>query len=275
MPLFPKDSPIKVDAELEKRILSSNSTSEIIALMHDEMLQQGLVRPDGYDPLGNNWTTMHEVVQPVVSANTPLAKSIIVDGVKHVIEGATEAELVAAELALMRSLFSKPITNEQPRGQDGKFVAAREEDDTDDVIVNPADQVSADVVRRALEAQGIDVNALKDFTAAKQDEKDIASWTTAGTQFRERHPEWLGGTENQKVIQDLIAENDLIGTEDRLAALEAVYKHAIKNNMLKEPAENVAARKISAATTPEELREALGRPAVTDYRATGRGFFGR
>jgi len=116
-------SAIKVTPELEAAIAKATSTSEIISLMHQSAIEQGLVESTGMLERDRADWFLH---RPVQAASTPAAKgvarTVVIDGVKHVLEAADEAGLVKAETELYRAALAKTPTTEQTRDASGRFV---------------------------------------------------------------------------------------------------------------------------------------------------------
>jgi hypothetical protein len=260
-------SAIKVPAgsDLEKAIANASSVSEIQSLLHEAARAQKLIEPDPFDTDGKNWFGYRPVEHPAV-ANAPHVKVLRINGVAHTIQADTEEALVAAELAKMRELFGGQPTPEQQTRRDsqGRFVAQPTQAELEAEVarvaaIDPAAAPETEIVRKALEAQGIDINALKEFSVTKQNERFTQSWTDAAVAFGKSHPDWVGGEENKNILAQILTENKLTEAEDKAAALEAAYNFAVENKMLVEPADQVEARQIAEAQTPDQLAEVLRR----------------
>jgi hypothetical protein len=254
---------IKVTPSLEQEISEATSTSAIHEILHRAAVSQHLIEPDPLDRDGKDYFNYKPVQPGTAAAANGFAKVLIVDGIKHVVEGATEAELASNELALMRSLFGgNNGATEQTRNSAGQFVSQADiEAEAARVAAanaDPAARIEADLVARALAAQGIDMDTLKEYSLTKQGEKFQQSWADATETFRANHPDWMGGLDNQNLFAKLLSENNLVDAEDKAAALEAVYNYAVENKMLIEPAEKTLERKISEARTVEEIQAAIG-----------------
>jgi hypothetical protein len=273
------DSAIKVPAgsELERAIASASSIVEIQNLLHEAAAAQGLIQRDPLDRDGTDWFSHHVVQQPVPQG---FAKTIVVNGQKVILQSETEDGLVAEELKVMRAVYGKTdaVTTEQQRDSQGRFVAqsTQEQIEAEAARVaaaanDPAAAAEAEIVRKALEAQGIDPAALREFSAAREGERIQTSWAQAVEAFRENHPEWKGGSVNQALFARLLDENNLADAADKVAALEAVYNHAVENNLLVENPELTALDAIGKAQTYEELKSAVCYKDPT----TGSGIWGR
>ena len=258
MSFFPKDSAIQVTPSLEVQISKAVSAQEIQALLHQAAQDQKLIEPDPFDRSGTDWFSMRPV-EPVTAAKG-LTKTLVVDGQTHIIAGGNEAELISAELQLMRTLFAGNASTTQARRSDGKFVSQSdiEAEAERGANIDPAAAALAPSVTAALEAAGIDVNALREFTAAKRGERIQTSWQQATSAFKENHPDWIGGDANKELFARLLDENNLVDAPDKVAALEAVYNHAVENHLLVENPETTARDNIAKAQTYEELKEAVG-----------------
>ena len=112
-------SAIKMTPELEAKIATAPDNQAIKTLMHEAAIAQGLIQKDPYDSDGRNYFGYTPVEAPIPQG---FAKTVIINGQKHFLEGATEDALQHAELELMRSLFSKPADNSQQRDSAGRLV---------------------------------------------------------------------------------------------------------------------------------------------------------
>jgi hypothetical protein len=271
-------SAIKVipGSELERAIASADSVAAIQELLHQAAVDQHLIERDPLDRDGTDWFNHRIVDRPEPRS---FAKTIVVNGQKVILQSETEDGLVAEELKVMRAVYGKTdAAAEQQRDSQGRFVAqpTPEEVEAEAIrlsSIDPAAAAMAPSVTAALEAAGIDVNALKEFTAAKQGERIQTSWAQAGEAFRNSSAgaSWPGGEANKNILGQIIEDNNLLDAEDKVAALEAAYQFAIENNLLVEPAEEKRARAISEATSYDELKAAVG------YKdpSLGSGIFGR
>jgi hypothetical protein len=248
---FAKDSAIKVTRSLEAQISRAASTSEIQQILWAEAQKQKLIEPDAFDTLGTNHYAFHEVAPGSVTAAKGFAKTLVVDGQKIILEAATEEGLVQAELAKMRELFAAPaatMQEEQPRNERGQFITH-----------NPEAVALAPTVAAALEAQGISVDDLREFSANKQNEAFQQSWAEAAETFRANHPDWIGGEANQNLFARLLGENpELMDAEDKVASLNAVYAYALEKNLLFENPELTTRAAINQAQSYDELKNAVG-----------------
>jgi hypothetical protein len=270
MPLITNETAaIKLTPAQEAEVAKLPSTSAIITYMRERSVEQGLVTKDDFDRTGDDYFSYHPIDTP---QPTGMVKAVVIDGVKHIIEGKTEDELVSNELALMRQLFAQPATGtEQQRDSQGRFVSQPTQAELEAeaarvaaLNVDPAAAALAPSLTAALQAAGIDVSALRDFTETKRAEAYTQSWTDAATAFGEAHPEFPRSEENKTILGRFISENNLLDAEDKLAALKAAYNFAVENKRFVETTEAKQARaaaeqarQINEAQTPEELQTLL------------------
>lgn len=86
---------------------------------------------------------------------------------------------------------------------------------------------------QALEAElGLPVSELAEVAQRISGEKFTQSWADAAEQFRANHPDWIDGEQNKDLLGNIIAENQWVDAEDKLAAMEAAYKYAVENDLL-------------------------------------------
>jgi hypothetical protein len=271
MAFFPKDSAIQVPAgsDLEKAIASASSVSEIQTLLHEAARAQKLIEPDPFDRDGQDWFSHHAVETPQPKG---FAKTVTLDGKKHILQSDTEDGLVQEEIRLMRDLFAGRQAETQQRDSAGRFIAqppTQEEMDAEAarvaaLNVDPAAAALAPSVTAALQAAGIDVAALRELTQTKQNEAYINAWAGAATAFGEAHPEYPASEANKNILARFISENNLLDAEDKEGALEAAYTFAVENQKLVETTEAKQARAaeeqdraINEAKTPEDLQQLL------------------
>src|SRR6476646_10456125 len=123
------ESAIRATKSLEDQISAAGSQAEIQQILREAAVEQKLVVPDIYDP---------NVLIPTEAAVQPrnFAKTVTINGQKHVIEGSTETELAQTENALYRKLFAQPAAaarTEPTRDADtGRFRSAADQTVSDD-----------------------------------------------------------------------------------------------------------------------------------------------
>jgi hypothetical protein len=285
--LSPENSAIRVTKSLEEQIAEAGSQAEVQQILRQAALDQRLVTPDIYDP---------GVLLPTEPGTAPrgYARAIVIDGVKHVVEAATELELEKAVGDLYRAALTLPAATERTepaRDPQGRFTAEPTPEEKAEGELQAAHQaelrlqmirgeitpeeflVNSGAMDRALEARGIDPEALQEVSATKV----AQSWAAATQEFLVHHPDWQGGAANKDLLAQLLLENDLTNHPDKLAALEAVYDHAVENNLLIPNPEVEMHQQIGEATSPSELRAILQPPErqARVQEGLGNGLFGR
>jgi hypothetical protein len=255
-------SKITTDAEFERTIANA-SFEEIKSLMAARAIQQGLVKRDQYDP---------NVLIPTEPGTAPqkFARAVTINGMKHIIESDSELGLEKAVGDLFRAELqpAASATQQTEVARDDRVRFTSEQGRLDEAeLVRQSDlelrwkrgEISSDVyltesgaLDRALQAQGIDPNALREVSGKKFEQ----SWADATELFKARHPDWIGGNENRDLIGQILVDNRLVDSEDKLAALESAYNHARDNNLLE--TETLETR-IAGAGSVEQIREVLGR----------------
>ena len=278
MSFSPKDSAIRVTQSLEERIAAATSQSEIQQILRTAALDQKLVVPDAFD---------HNILLPVEStASTRFEKTVEVGGVEKTFSGSSELEVERAVNAYMREIFSESSTTqqEQPRGNDGRF---QSQDDAQLEAVRKSELelqfkrgdidtatylAQSGAIDEYLEAQGVDMNALRETTGKRFEQ----SWATATEEFLRSAAgaDWVGGEENKEMIGRLIQENGLTGSpsaETLAAAWAAMKEHGL--TVTNESAE--AETSMGAAQSREELQSALERFRRAHGATGSSGVFGR
>ena len=276
-------SAIKTDRSIEEAISKATSQAEVQQILRDAAVNQGVVRPDIYDP---------NVLLEVAPGTVPrgYAKTVIVNGLKHILEGSTEAELLQAENALYRAAVQPATTQqtEQPRDTStGRFTSSAEPIVSDEQkaalqLQFQLGQISASeyieksgAVSEYLEKAGIPVEELKAQVQEKQSERVTQSWQSATQEFLNSPAGnwWPGGEINMEKIGKVLIEME---AEDEPSAenLRRAAEYLRDSNQLVEPPEVAernraleAARIIGEVTDPYTLREML-QPGTS-------GLFGR
>jgi hypothetical protein len=261
----PEDSAIKVTPEI-KKALETASTEQIKEIMARAAVDQGLVRRDIFSP---------DVLIPTPLASAApkqIAKTVTVDGVKHIIEGATEMELAQNETTLYRKLFAQPTvaaqTEEQPRNERGQFVSAEDAATKAELELafKRGDISTSDYLQRSgavadyLAKEGVSIDALKATVDQNQAASYEKSWQQATAEFLS-HSDWPGLESNRARLGATILELGLVDSPS-VESLQRAYDHMKKNNLLVENPQTVQAQKIANAKTVAELQ------AVVGYRGT-------
>jgi hypothetical protein len=284
MSFTPDNAAIRTTPEMEAHLKTLVSAGEIEAYLHAEAEKQGLVQKDACNP---------SVLIPTALANNAprkLAKVITINGTKHIIEGADEAEVAANEAALYRHIFAPKNTTQQDqqREANGRFTS-------------PADKQAqeAEAVRLAKVEQDYRAGILstddyllqsgaidRALTARQQQEQSYAqSWAQSVEQFL-ASSDWPGGKENMKILGQILAENNLTDAEDKVAALQTAYKHAVENKLLVKTSEQqrleseaALREKLKNVNDPAQLRAITLQHYGADPNSAGwernSGMFGR
>lgn len=275
----------------EQHIASGISSEEIKEFLHNIAVENGEFRRDIYSP---------DVLIPVQQTPTPqetkVTKTLVINGQRYTLEGNSEAELAAAETNLLRGLWSNSAQEtvaiaapaaEQPQARDsqGRFIART---DAEKAAMRAAEdaELRSRMVRGEITPHefAMQSHEMEDFMRDRYGLRPASetnfeqSWTTATQSFLQRHPEWVGGSENQSRMAKLLEENNLDdGIDgDKLAALEAAYEFAKENDLLVIPPEVAAQRSISELNDVEAIRAAARRSlGLPEESETGSNFWGR
>ncbi len=294
MSYTPEQSALKLTPDQEKAISEMKSSTEISAYLMDQMVEQGLAARE-WDPT---------ILRPIEQKPVGLTKSITVNGVRHVVEGKNEQELLANENAILHAAFSQPAAAaaavrqpaaavEQPRDAAGRFVEAVP------VVVDEATkkalslklqlgQISvaeyleqSGAVNEYLESQGVPLTELQTAVKERQETRFTQDWVEAVEAFRNSAEglDWPGSQENLLTIGRIIAKNNLTDAEDKTAALIAAFNYMKENNLVADTPESRAANakaemeeKVKNATSMSELLEAVG---YRENYMRSSGVFGR
>lgn len=187
----------KLTPEEEAHLKTLATPAEISSYMHELELEAGLRVADPMNP-----SVIHIVERPAVQ---PITSAITIDGKTYTFSG-TQAEIDAAQANVFRNTFqsSEPAklttTNDTvARTADGRF--ARQEQPNPS-IHQGLDDVTNNLVTKALAETGIDIDALKQVVLEKQaGRQEVSAWEQATREFVKAHPDWEGG----EGMQDLFA----------------------------------------------------------------------
>src|SRR5579863_6862441 len=137
------------DAEFQAKLNACETPEAIKTLMHQQELARGLRVPDAFDE-----TLLHLVDTPQPRG---FAKVVTVNGVKHVLEGSTETELLQNEVKLYHELFQPAAagTEQQPRDPaTGQFRATADQDGNAASAADPALEAARQADLRAQMLRG-------------------------------------------------------------------------------------------------------------------------
>ena len=267
-------SAVKMTPELTEKVANAPSGEAIKKLLHDAALEQGLIAKDPFDERGDNYYGYQPVEQPIPKG---FAKTLVVGDKKYVLESATEDGLVQEELKVMRQIFAPASAQpEVRRDAAGRFLsaeantaaalldaaradaAARDAARADAASVDPAADAEAEIVRKALETQGVSIAELRQYTQEKQAENYSSAWQKAGQEFAASPAghDWAGG-DNFQVMLDIIRANPQLLDKPSADTIAHVWEYMKKNDLVVENQEDVEARELSEARTPEDLAAVL------------------
>lgn len=243
------------DAAFQAKLNACETPEQIKELMHKQELSRGLIRLD--------WDDSYRIPIETPEPHT-FARTVVIAGQKHVLEGASELEVTRKETELFRRVFAEPITKteptEQPRNEGAEDAVAKAELELafkrGDISVLEYLQQSG-AIADYLAKQGVPLEKLKAQVSSKQDEQFERSYKDATQTFIARHPEWQGGDKNRETLGRIILEQNL-DHSDPLKALEQAYDHAKKNGLLVANPGVELNKRIANAKTPAEIREILG-----------------
>jgi hypothetical protein len=253
------------DAEFQTKLDACENPEQIKELMHKQELSRGLIKLD--------WDESFRIPIETPEPRT-FARTVVIAGQKHVLEGASELEVTQKETELFRRVFAEPAARteprEQPRNERVEDAAARAELE---LKFKKGDISASDYLQQSgaisdyLATQGVPLEELKAQVAAKQNEDFQRSYKDATTKFIARHPEWQGGDKNRETLGRIIIEQNL-DHSDPLRALEHAYDYARKNNMLVENPDVAYHHEMQAARSHEDI-------ARVNHKYFGTGLFNR
>jgi hypothetical protein len=253
MPLINNEtSAIKLNSEQERAVSEMTSVSEIQQYMRRLSVEQGLAENDGFGGL-------RETERPTIPANAPHVKSLVVDGTKYLIEGANPAEVAAAELNLLRSLFggkAAPIDGAAATAQpDRDAVTGRYVASTDD----PVAAALAPSVLAALRAADINPEDLQAFSESRRSQSTQSSWEEASELFRDSGigASWPGGLANRDLLGKALTTLGLDG-QPSVESLEKAFRYMQENNQVVGNETLEFEKGVNESTTYEELKSRVG-----------------
>jgi hypothetical protein len=226
--LGPNASAIRIDDEMARKIGASNA-EEIKELMKAAALEQGLVTRDVMNPEVLHATPLAD------NAPRTVSRTLVINGVRHVLEGASDTELNQQEIQLHRRLQNpEPEQQEPPRDESGRFVSA-------------------------------------DASSAVADAVYQARWTAAAERFAEKHPDFYKSEANRDAIGNAVIAMHL-DDEPTLQSLEVAYAALQRGGGLaQDPAVTSLNRDLTAAKSQQEIDEIL---AARFHGRNSSGVFG-
>ena len=254
-------SAIKMTPELEKAILEAVSVTEISKLMRDAAIEQRLVQPSD-DPF-----FLKSVAPGTADRAKKEVRIVNLNNKKYYLEAESgnTASLDRQEADLYKKIFAEaPAASNQRRDASGKFVSEADAgDDSEAQAIAAAEETiqekfEREMVEKALQRQGIDPEALREFSAAKSTERFAETWESASEAFRNSAlgSSWPGGKVNQQRIGEVIAELGL--TEQPTAeTLSKAYQVMRERGLVAENEELQQEKNIKSANSYEDLKRAV------------------
>jgi hypothetical protein len=263
-----------VDAALAEKIASAKSSYEITEILHNAAIARGLVTRD-IDPL-----ILNEVNVPVPKS---YAKTLNINGIKHVVEAATEEGLQQAELSLMREIFggqSQEQRHEQQQEQQPKFsnvvydpIAGRYRNGdgqflSDEVAAQLIQQIqrdTSDLTRQSELEMKFKRGEIDSATYIREsgvldqvlDQREQQSWADATGEFlnSDYGQNWMGGEAGVTVMSRKLEELGLTEASDKFSALVTAWQ-AIQSEQAEieqEKTDEAYKLALSACTTHEQI----------------------
>ena len=244
-------SSVKLTSAQEEHIKTLTNTADITDYLKSVSVEQGLYSLD--------WDGESRVLNAPISAPTSIetargySKTVTVNGVQHILAGATEQELLANETAFYRKTFGDATTQqtEQPRDTStGRFVSA--EDAAEQARVAGLElqfSLGQLTLSQFLEQSG----AIENYTQRQAEQYTVRGWEDATRDFL-ASPEGANwpGAEALPRITEILKSNNLENAEDKLSVMKQAWAL-----MQQEDTEVEVERAISEINDPYELRNRL------------------
>ena len=234
------------DPELQKRIAACNSQAEIQQTMIEFYLERGAATQDAFNPAILIPTSVAE------AKPRRYAKAVTVNGQKHILEGDTQQEVDAAEIALYRSLQETPA---EPTDAELEAEAARTVTDAD--VRTRLLRGESDAIGDYLQSKGVSMDLLQRVS----DLVEETSWSDASEAFLHSAAgqDWAGGEQNLATMRELLAANPELCEHPSVETLAAVWQHMKTHNMVAENPDVVRGAsyeaEIAAAGSAAEVAE--------------------
>jgi hypothetical protein len=259
-------SALKLTPEQEAKVMSMDRSDDITEYLKEVSVQNGLLKRD-WDP------ALFIAVEQTAPQPRGYAKTIIVNGVKTILEGATEQELLAKENAFMRQTFEHAATTTQtqqtqPRDEStGRFVPVEQ-------TITPEERANLDLqfslgqvsISQYLEQSG----EIEKHIERREQSTQLLGWESATESFLQsaEGASWPGGNEALARIGQIIQASGLEDASDKLDVLKQAYAlmQQEEHDAAAHTQEVEAERIINETTDPYKLRAML---------QNGSGFFGR
>jgi hypothetical protein len=259
-------SSIKMTPEMEEHIKTLVNTADITDYLKNVSVEQGLLKRD-WDP-----ALFIETAQPAAPTSIETArgysKTVTVNGVQHILQGATEADILKAETEFFRKTFSNATQQtqqtqqqEQPRDTStGRFVSAEDAAEKERVAgLELQFSLGQLTLSQFLEQSGV----VEQYQQKQAEQNTVRGWEDATARFL-ASPEganWPGADALPR-ITEILQANHLENAEDKLSVMKQAWAL-----MQQEDTEVEVERAISEINDPYELRNRL-QPGTS-------GLFGR
>jgi hypothetical protein len=264
-------SAIRMTPERNERINQCTSQAEIQEVMREFALVDRVVERD--------WD--ENILNPTARA-TRLATILKVGDVTHELVGDNETDLLHQQNEVYRQALANQAASAaaaQPRGEDGRFVAAPQLTDEEQAAVEAA--AAAEAVRERVLAGQLATGAIsmEDYLSQShaierhnqrvEDAQIQDGWAAATAEFihSDEGANWIGEAGMPRMLS-ILMDNHLENAPNKLEVLKEAWAL-----MQKEDYEAAVTKAVTDAKSPQEISELLG---VGQRRtASGGGFFGR
>jgi len=256
-------SAIKATPSVEAEINAAQSVSQISEILHRAALDQKLYEPDPYDRDGKDWSTMRIVPQPAQQAaqTAALSKTITVNGITYALTGTAE-DLTRLETELYRAALQTKTapSQEQPRdAASGRFAAQPTQEELNATATESARQADLQLKFQLGQISASDYltqsGAIEQHLERRAAAETNAGWESATAEFKqsEEGGNWPGGEAMRERLGQILTDNNLTATDDKLGALKKAW--AI---MQKEDYEASVNKALESATDFESIKNAVG-----------------
>jgi hypothetical protein len=267
------------DAAFEAKVAACTNAEQIKQLMNQRAISDGHFSLD--------WDGESRILTPSSTAprTAGFAKAVVVNGVKTIIEGATEQELLVNETAFYRKTFGDATPERTEPARDastGRFTSPVESVVSDEQkaalsLQFQLGQISASeyieksgAVSDYLEKAGVPIEDLRDAVAEKQTARVTQDWQTATQEFLNSSAGnwWPGGEANMAAMGKVLLE---MGAELEPSAenLRRAAEFLRDSNQLVESPEVAARDRIASANSVSEILDATGYNDRVSGRASG------
>ena len=209
------------------------------------------------------------------------ARSVVVDGKRFVLEGASDAELNQKEIEIYRAAFQSPTAAPQSEPMQTATLTDDEQAEiarrTDLQLQMQTGQITmqeyieqSGAIEEYLAKRGVSIENLQAQSANAYRQ----SWEDATRTFLDNAgSQWPGGKKNLETVTAIMEANpELADAQDKVAALAAAFNYMKQNNLL--DTSEIDARKqnaetINSATDFETLQRAARRASGIPEEGAG------